>query len=328
MGKPRPRMGQRLKALASLPIVTLTFSGMWIAGKLGMSKQVFTSMGRGMQSPRVKTRAFQGYQPTARDVLVCTYSKSGTNWGLQIAYQIAHRGRGEFGYIHDVVPWPDAPLPDIVDLYDEATFRGAPTGMRVIKTHVESHYVPYHSDAKYIVIVRDPKEIFVSSYFFSRGMLPGGEMMPPADWLDMFLSDHFPYGSWAEHLAGYWPWRTRPNVLFLTFDEMKADLEGTVRRIAGLMGVELAPEELARVVEQSSFPAMKRDNHKFAPLAPFPFNKLLRQPEMIRKGERRGSAELLTPEQQGRIDRYMQAELRCRECDFPYAEYFVTVSNA
>ena len=108
---------------------------------------------------------------------------------------------------------------------------------------------------------------------------------------------------------------------------MKADLEGTVRRIAGLMGVELSSEELAQIVEQSSFPAMKRDNHKFAPLAPFPFNKLLGQPEMIRKGERRGSAELLTLEQQEQIDRYMQAELRHRGCDFPYQEYFVTAGS-
>ena len=95
---------------------------------------------------------------------------------------------------------------------------------------------------------------------------------------------------WAEHVASFWPWRTRPNVLFLRFEDMKADLPGTVQRIATLMNIALSADELARVVEKSSFAYMKAIDHKFVPGLPSPLNRMAR-PVMIRKGERGGSVE-------------------------------------
>lgn len=321
MAKPKRSALQHLAALVRMPVVLVTFTGMWGASLLGQSRRAMAFLGRGMQSPRLKAGAFKGYQPDARDVLICTYSKSGTNWAMQIAYQIATRGQGLFGHIHDVVPWPEAPIGTIVNLRDQATYQ-APTGMRVIKTHIESRYVPYSPQARYIIVVRDPKEIFVSSYFFSSGMLARSAMISVEEWLGLFLSDEFPYGSWADHVAGFWPWRSRPNVLWLTYDEMKADHEGAVRRIEALMGVELTEAERAQVLEKSGFGYMKQLDQSFMPAAPFPFNRLLGSPVMIRKGERGNSAELLSRDQQDRIDAYMRAELARRQCDFPYDEMF------
>lgn len=308
-------------------MMTLVFIMMALAGKLGLSRQTLRFMTSQMQSPQIKQRAFKGYRPARHDVFVCTYAKSGTYWTLQIAHQIANRGKGEFGHIHDVVPWPEAPMPNIIKLSDEALHRASPTGLRVIKTHLESDYVPYSPEAKYIVVVRDPKDVFVSSYFFSQGMI-SGPMVPVEEWLKLFLFGKFQYGSWAEHLAGYWLWRKRDNVLFLTFEELKADHASGVRRIAAFMGVALTDEEFARVVEQSQFQYMKRMDEKFTPQRPFPFNRRVTGFAVMRKGARGGSSELLSPEQQAAIDRRMKEELERYGCDFPYAQMFEGVSTA
>jgi len=257
------------------------------------------------------------FEPSERDVLVCSYYKSGTNWTMQIAVQVAHRGRAEFEHIHDLVPWPD--MSDnaryAVPLADVGLPRSAPTGLRVIKTHMALDALPYTSTGRYICVVRDPKDVFVSSYHFTRAMVMG-PLMPSVDaWLDAFLSPDAPMGSWAKHLASGWALRNGGNVLFLTYESMRNDLGDAVDEIAAFMGVELSASDRAAVVERSSFGYMKKIEHKFeAPGAPWANAK----GSMMRSGKSGGSAELITREQQLRIDDYWRAELARIGCDFPY----------
>jgi hypothetical protein len=143
-------------------------------------------------------------------------------------------------------------------------------------------------------------------------------MMPSVEtWVKFFFTKGFPFCSWAEHVEGFWRLRDRANVLFLTYEEMKQDLAGTVRRIAAFLEIELSPEELEAVVEQASFPHMKQIEHKFGSGMFTPWSRV--EGTMIRRGERAASGELLTPAQQQRIDDHCRAELERLDCDFPYA---------
>jgi Sulfotransferase domain len=100
---------------------------------------------------------------------------------------------------------------------------------------------------------------------------------------------------------------------------MRADLGAAVAEIAAFMGVELTAAERSSVVERSSFASMKKIEHKFeAPGAPWAKAK----GSMMRRGESGASAELITPEQQRRIDDYWRAELARIGCDFPYDTAF------
>ena len=264
------------------------------------------------------------YVPPAHDVLICSYFKSGTNWTMQMAVQIAFRGRAEFAHIHDLVAWPDmSPRAQYaVPLEDDEPQRASPTGLRVIKTHLALGPVQYSPQGRYVCVVRDPKDVFVSSYHFTRSMTMGPLMPPVADWLDAYLSPDTALGSWAEHLASYWRVRDRTNVLFLTYESMRGDLPGTVDKIAAHMGVALTAEERAAVIERSTFAHMKEIGRKFdAPGAPWASSA---QGAMMRRGERGASSELISAEQQWRIDDYWRAELTRIGCDFPYDDAFAT----
>jgi hypothetical protein len=261
------------------------------------------------------------YVPAEHDAFVCSYFKSGTNWTMQIAVQIAHRGRAEYEHIHELVPWPD--LPEkwgyAVPLGDDRPRAACPTGLRVIKTHLALGAVPYSAAARYICVVRDPKDVFVSSHHFLRSMALGPAMPSVAGWLDVYLSPDTALGSWAEHLQSYWQIRERPNVLFLTYEQMRADLPGTVDKIAALMGVVLTADERAAVVEQSTFAHMKAIGHKFdSQGSPW----VSGAGSMIRRGERGTSGELINAADQRRIDDYWRAELERIGSDFPYDDAF------
>jgi hypothetical protein len=266
---------------------------------------------------------FGDYRPRTGDVFACAWFKSGTTWLLQIATQIAFRGDADFDDLHRVVPWPDCPpmlTRHIVPLGDESPRTRSPTGLRVIKTHLGFESVPYSTDARYIALVRDPKDACVSAYRFLGSMLLGPLAPKVKTWVDCFLDEDFNVVSWAAHLNSYWQQRARANLLFLTYEEMKRDSPSAVRRIAEFMGVNLSPSELAEVVRRASFGYMKEHEQRFNPGHVVPWGQA--GGYMVRRGERGASSELLSEELKRRIDDVCRARLAELGCDFPYDAAF------
>src|SRR5437899_5416207 len=134
-----------------------------------------------------KKNPFRGYVPGPQDVFVMTYAKSGTNWMMQIAHQLIYHGKSEYGHLHDLVPWPDTKAMPFVKKYaipiEEAThWQQSPERLRVIKTHFDWDMLPYSDQAKYIAVIRDPKDIFVSNYHFIRDGVYGPAMPTVDTW--------------------------------------------------------------------------------------------------------------------------------------------------
>jgi hypothetical protein len=296
-----------------------------IQERRGGAVRMLSKLARGNHERMRRKNPFRGYAPGPQDVFVMTYAKSGTNWMMQIAHQLIHHGKGEYGHLHDVVPWPDtlampAPLRKYaIQLEDATHWRDAPEPLRVIKTHFNWDMLPHSDQAKYIAVIRDPKDVFVSNYCFVRDSVYGRAMPSVETWFQLFLSGDFPLGgSWAVNTAGYWAERHRPNVLIASFKEMKRDLRGTVKSVARFLNVDVDEDVIDEVCRRSSFEYMRAADRKFA------MGKLIawRKPgAMIRKGSQGGSSELLTPAQQRQIDEYFIAELARLGSDFPYAEF-------
>ena len=291
----------------------------------GGAVRLMSRIARGSHARLRKNNPFRGYVPGPQDVFVMTYAKSGTNWMMQIAHQLIYHGKGEYDHLHDLVPWPDTlampgPLKKYAIPLEEAThWRSAPEQLRVIKTHFNWDMLPHSDKARYIAVIRDPKDIFVSSYHFIRDGIYGRSMPTVETWLDLFLSPDFPIGgSWAVNTAGYWAERHRPNILVASFKDMKRDLRGTVNQVARFLGIDVGDDIIDEVCRLSSFAYMKSIDQKFA------IGKMIawREPGvMIRKGAQGGSSEMLTPAQQRRMDEYFIAELARLGSDFPYAEF-------
>ncbi|MEO1933389.1 MAG: sulfotransferase domain-containing protein, partial [Myxococcales bacterium] len=278
------------------------------------------SMGR-MRGTKLKKKAFKGYQPTEHDVFVATFAKSGTNWMMQIAQQISHRGDAEFEHIHAVVPWPDAFTPGPIALRDAGPMEDSPTGLRIIKTHLETEFVPYEEKATYLTVLRDPKEVLVSAYYFLGGMLGVLSHVTIDDWYELAIAPGGLIESWCIHAASFWDWRDRPNVLVLNFREVKRDPRRSIERVAAIMGVELTEAQQNKLIERASIDYMNAQESQFAPPQAL-FADKSKPTLMIRRGASGGSEELLSRRQQAGIDRVCQAELRKIGSDIPYAGEF------
>lgn len=232
----------------------------------------------GFSAPPLCSRAdFEravGYRAGPDDVFVATQMKCGTTWMQQIVYEVLARGRGDLSdagarHLYAVSPWIEAGFS--VRLADAP--RVGPSRRRVIKTHLPAALLPLAPEARYVYVTRHPVACFASCADFVR-MLVGPLVPPPPRLLEWFCSERMWWGPWPDHVDGWWrASRAHSNVLVVHFEEMKADLAGSVERVAAFLGEPLAPEERAAVVAKAGFSAMKANEERFTMAPPTPFQE-------------------------------------------------------
>ncbi|HEX9941429.1 MAG TPA: sulfotransferase domain-containing protein [Thermoanaerobaculia bacterium] len=225
------------------------------------------------------------YRPRPDDVFVVSFPKSGTTLMQMMLYQLTTSGEMDFPHIDSVSPSfePNARHgnPQTLELVPSP---------RIFKSHLRYELLP--RGARYIYLARDVRDVAVSAYYHSR--LVGGLDLDLSWYLDRFLAGQTIFGSWFEHLESWWPHRNDADVLFLRFEEVVADLEGTVRRVAEFCGFEIREEEMPRILERCSLDFMKRHEEKFDPR----LRRVARQRvAFIRDGKARAGRDILNPAQ-------------------------------
>jgi aryl sulfotransferase len=214
------------------------------------------------------------------DIVISVPVKSGTTWTMNIVHQLRSGGDPDLDDVYEEVPWlelvpgPSTTPDDIVRMIDSMPGHRR----RAFKTHAAPGMLPYHAtgsgtDVRYIVIVRNPDEVLASFYpfigshaadWFSLWGIDKQEFVPPDInvCFEMLGKPMLPGGLFG-FLSAWWPLRHEPNVLLMHFSDMKRDHEGSVRKIADFLGFEPQPDEWPAILEYTSFPWMKRHEHKF-----------------------------------------------------------------
>ncbi len=196
------------------------------------------------------------FEPLPSDVFITPYGKSGTTWLQQIVHGLRSRGDMDFDDISRVVPWLETSHGLGIDVH--APQRWQP---RAFKSHHNWDDIP--KGARYIVSVRDPKDVLVSGYRFLEGWwFEPGSISIETYARELFLARESPSGYWY-HLLSWWQHRHDENVLLLCFEEMRNDLPGTIRSVAKLIGCLLDDELMEIVARQSSFDFMLAHKDRF-----------------------------------------------------------------
>jgi aryl sulfotransferase len=215
---------------------------------------------------------WQAFASRPGDIFVCTPAKCGTTWMQTIVASLLFPDGDAPGPVVEIAPWIDArftPLDEVIARLDAQTFR------RSVKTHTAADGIPWYPAASYIVVGRDGRDAFMSFLNHMRGLRPDkmGELVtsaiaegidlgtdgpPPVDDVHEFFSWWlYKDAHWFRHLSSFWEHRREPNVLFVHYNDMQADLDGQMRRVGDFLGIEVAPEQWPRVVERCTFAAMK-----------------------------------------------------------------------
>lgn len=202
-------------------------------------------------------RATTNYKPTSSDVFVATYPKCGTTWMIQIVILILRKGKLPKDFDEYFASSP------FLDLLGPQVIKDMP-GPGCLKTHLAFDLTPFSPDAKYIYVARHPRDCMISFYHHTR-YFPGYYFTEGTfdDFFEVFITGELDFGDYFDHLLSWYEHRHEPNILFLTYEEMKADPRATILKVAKFLGdqylhpLEEDEELLKEVMTKSSLEYMR-----------------------------------------------------------------------
>ncbi|KAI6778952.1 uncharacterized protein J7T54_002594 [Emericellopsis cladophorae] len=215
------------------------------------------------------------------DIVISTFAKSGTTWTQQIVSQLLHQGDPTVA-AGPLSPWVDfriVPRAAMLDMVEAQTHR------RFLKTHLPRDAMVWDPKVKYLFIARDGRDTIWSLHHHFRSATPafyalfenvdddGPAIQRPSEnprdlFIDLLEDDTGTTlaGPFWAHIRGWWEVRHQPNLLLVHFNDLKADLEGSMRRIAKFLEIPDMPEDrFQAAVEHCTFDWMKEHAEMAAP---------------------------------------------------------------
>uniref|UniRef100_A0A8C8Y1V3 Sulfotransferase n=1 Tax=Panthera leo TaxID=9689 RepID=A0A8C8Y1V3_PANLE len=166
----------------------------------------------------------QNFEAKPDDLLICTYPKSGTTWIQEIVDMIEQNG--------DVEKCQRA---------------------------VIQHRHPFIEWARPPQPSANAKDCMVSYYHFQRM----NQMLPdPGTWeeyFETFINGKVGWGSWYDHVKGWWEMKDSYQILFLFFEDIKRDPKQEIQKVMQFMGKSLHETVLDKIVQETSFEKMKEN---------------------------------------------------------------------
>jgi hypothetical protein len=193
------------------------------------------------------------YKPDPTDVFIVTPPKCGTTWMQQIVHGLRTRGSMDFDDISRVVPWINMAHDVDIDIYAPQVAHP-----RAFKTHTPFNEL--QPGGKYIVVLRNPYDALLSHYHFFEDMFFEKGSIDIATFAREY---YIPGRDVWKHVLAVWDHRNKDNVLVLCFETMKADLAGTIEKVAQFVDIPLDDELKQIVLRQSDIKFMQAYQDQF-----------------------------------------------------------------
>ena len=135
---------------------------------------------------------------------------------------------------------------------------------RFLKTHLSYGMMPeqiMQKKVKLIYVVRNPRDVCLS--YCNHWKVLEGYTGSLETFVDAFLNDQAGYYTpFIGHVLEFWEAaKVNDNILFISYEELKADLPYMIKKVAKFLGVaELSEDEMAALCDHLSFDKMKNND--------------------------------------------------------------------
>ncbi|XP_063285664.1 sulfotransferase 1C1-like [Pelobates fuscus] len=207
--------------------------------------------------------SIQSFQAHPADILVAAYPKAGTTWMQEIVDMICEDG--------DIMKCRRAPTYDRHPFLEVVAPEPVPSGLqlaeqmeppRILKTHLPVQLLPpsfWKNNCKVIYVARNAKDCMVSYFHFQR-MNKG--LPDPGTWdnyFSTFMSGTVPWGSWFDHVIGWWKAKDSHQILYIFYEDMIKNPEHEIQKVMSFLKKDLSDNVLEKIHQHTSFQAMKEN---------------------------------------------------------------------
>ncbi len=250
---------------------------------------------RTYHNPIMESSRWDALSVRPDDIVIATYPKSGTTWTQRIVDLLIFQDPAPRS-IMDTSVWVDARI--FGTLEENVALLNAQTHRRFLKSHLPMDALPIYDTVKYIHVARDGRDAFISWHnhvlgFTAETRMKIGMIIMNDPLLAPMVAGGPPpetprdpqafFQGWiaeaeAEPKSGpgtslgyfdfentYWSERRRDNVLFVHFNDLKADLAGEMRRISEFLEIETPADRLPALAQAASFEAMSANGEALLP---------------------------------------------------------------
>lgn len=210
------------------------------------------------------------------DVLIATHQKVGTHLAKKYLVELIRAcadlperhpmAQGDIG--HAAVPWPEVYLSQESEAAWQAFLAATSDRPRLWYTHCALEDLPcrrVHPATRFVVVVRDPRAVVVSQYFFWRRhpLLGLDPAMDLDRFSELFVAGDLYFGDYLSHVLGWLEPRgpVQPDQLVaLRYEDMVEDKPGTLEtlRAALFPEVPLDPQQAIAIAASTGFDSMKQ----------------------------------------------------------------------
>jgi len=211
------------------------------------------------------------------DIYVQCLAKSGTTLTQMILYQMTTEGEMNFNHIYDVSPWlgqfGEFTQAEILAFAEKIPNFGK---RRIFKSHFGYPFFKDVKKGKFVYIIRNALDQTLSFYHHHKNYYN------PDLEFESFVNKGM-FEGWFRNNTEWIKNESELNIIYIHYEDLVERKGDIIEKLADFLKIDLNNEKLERIIERSSFPFMKKNEHKFGEQPGREDSKIYNK--FIRKGE-------------------------------------------